>query len=184
MSDNEKIAFFDIKIDKSGVLQFDAMLLNAQTLNDVDIWSFKIRPDEVIEDFDSDIIYNMLNGRVWMGHDIEKVDTPLLKAEFRKIGKPAPTAKSIIDTLHFTSSDTELAKLAIQFGLGRREAYRSFKDCGKNLKAIKKCEAFMPSFVKELPEIKYENDVHPMLCVLKYYHEAVNARRLSEPGKN
>ncbi|CAA7022071.1 unnamed protein product [Microthlaspi erraticum] len=115
-----------------------------------------------------------LNGRIWMGHDITRVETPLLEAEFAKIGKPAPTAKSIIDTLHFTSSDSELAKLAKQFGLGR-QAYGSFKDCGKNLKAIKKCEAFMS--ILEEPERKYEDDVHPMLSVIKYYHdEAVNAR--------
>uniref|UniRef100_A0A1J3D3S4 Protein NEN3 n=1 Tax=Noccaea caerulescens TaxID=107243 RepID=A0A1J3D3S4_NOCCA len=176
MSD-ELIGFFDFKRDRNrkGGLQFGGMLLNPPTLNDIILRSFMIPRGYFLEV--SDTIYDMLNGRVWMGHDIEKVDTPLLEAEFKKINKPAPTALSKIDTLHFTSSDTALGKIAIQVGLGR-QAYGSCKDCRKNLKAIKKCEAFM-AIVGE-PEIKYEVDVHPMLSIIKYHHdEAENARRLS-----
>uniref|UniRef100_A0A1J3DU31 Protein NEN3 n=1 Tax=Noccaea caerulescens TaxID=107243 RepID=A0A1J3DU31_NOCCA len=176
MSNNELIAFFDFKRDKFGDLQFGVELLIPDTLDYIALRSMMIRPDEFLEN--SDTIYDLLNGYIWMGDDIEKVDTPLLEAEFAKIGKPPPTAKSIIDTVHFTSSDTKLARIAIQFGLGR-QAYGSYKDCGKNLKAIKECEAIMSCF--ELPKIKYEDDVHPMLSLIKYYHdEAVNARRLSE----
>uniref|UniRef100_A0A1J3K2T1 Protein NEN1 n=1 Tax=Noccaea caerulescens TaxID=107243 RepID=A0A1J3K2T1_NOCCA len=173
---NELIAFFDFKRDKFEELQFEARLLIPKTLDHVCVCSYYIGPDEFLEA--SDTIYDMLNGRVWMGHDIEKVDTPLLEAEFAKIRKPPPTALSKIDAVHFTSSDTELAIVAKKFGLGR-QAYGSFKDCRKNLKAIMKCEAIMSCF--ELPKIKYEDDVYPMLSLIKYYHdEAVNARRLSE----
>ncbi|CAA7022073.1 unnamed protein product [Microthlaspi erraticum] len=177
MSNNELIAFFDFKRDNFENLQFEAMLLIPKTLDHVALCSHMIRPDEFLKGSASASIYDMLNGRVWMGHDITTVDT-LLEAEFKKIGKPPPTALSKIDELHFTSSNTELAIVAKKFGLGH-QAYGRFKDCGNNLQAIMNCEAIMSCF--ELPEIKYEDDVHPMLSLIKYYHdEAVNTKHFSE----
>ncbi|CAA7022074.1 unnamed protein product [Microthlaspi erraticum] len=178
MSNNELIAFFDFKRDKFGELQFGVRLLIPKTMDHIALRSMMIRrPDEFLEA--SDTIHNLLNGCIWMGHNITRVDIPLLEAEFAKIGKRPPTAVSIIDAVHFTSSDTKLAKIAIQFGLGR-QVHGSYKDCGENFQAIMNCESLL-SCLGGLPEIKYEDDVHPMLSLIKYYHdEAVNTKHFSE----
>jgi DNA polymerase III epsilon subunit-like protein len=40
-------------------------------------------------------IFELLNGRVWCGYNIEQFDIPKLQAAFEKVGHPVPKAHSV-----------------------------------------------------------------------------------------
>lgn len=41
----------------------------------------------------------MLTGRIWAGHNILRFDCVRIKEAFAEIGRPAPEAKGLIDSL-------------------------------------------------------------------------------------
>ncbi|RZR94557.1 hypothetical protein BHM03_00023263 [Ensete ventricosum] len=47
----------------------------------------------------ADNVFNILNGRVWAGHNILRFDCPRIREAFAEIGRPAPEPRGIIDTL-------------------------------------------------------------------------------------
>ena len=47
----------------------------------------------------ADRIFDALNGRVWVGHNINRFDNRIIRQEFERLGRPAPQPKACIDTL-------------------------------------------------------------------------------------
>jgi DNA polymerase III epsilon subunit-like protein len=47
----------------------------------------------------ADVIYNLLHGKIWAGHNITSFDNKSIQREFQKLGKSAPQPVGIIDTL-------------------------------------------------------------------------------------
>lgn len=115
---DEIITFFDFKVDPAGILRFGAIEVLAQTLERCGEFSFMVRPcdnDEApgwtqySDRFSRGSIYRMLNGRIWIGHDIIRSDYPRLKKTFAKIKKVPPTPKFMIDTSHFLCSNSKVS---------------------------------------------------------------------------
>ncbi|KAF2598641.1 hypothetical protein F2Q68_00012524 [Brassica cretica] len=48
-------------------------------------------------------IYDLLNGRIWAGHNIIRFDCVRIKEAFAEIGKAAPEPSGIIDSLGLLS---------------------------------------------------------------------------------
>lgn len=107
MSD-EWVAFFDFKEHESGNLQFGGMTVSSETLESIEEITYYIPSDidgfrknsstrwlkQPVTFLDiSEEIYNMLNGKIWMGYDIIERDIPRLRAEFIKVGKELPAPK-------------------------------------------------------------------------------------------
>ncbi|CAA7024957.1 unnamed protein product [Microthlaspi erraticum] len=163
MSERE-VAFFDFKEHEPGNLQLGGMVVSSETLDSIKELAYFILPN-VSNDFRknkqgatfldlSEHIYNMLNGKIWVGHDIIKRDIPRLRREFKKIGRDFPEPKSVVDTVLFTSSNTRLAKLAVYCSLGETKLGSCF-DCRKNLNSIKECET-IKSIVRVLINLNDE----------------------------
>jgi DNA polymerase III epsilon subunit-like protein len=52
----------------------------------------------------ADHVYNLLDGRVWAGHNILSFDIPRIQEAFAEAGLQAPTAAGVIDTLPLLKS--------------------------------------------------------------------------------
>lgn len=123
-----EIVFFDLETNvpnKSGqrfwVLEFGAIVVSADKLNEIESFSTLIRPKDIsvvslkssridgitrkavenapfFEDV-ADKIFSMLNGRVWAGHNIQRFDCVRIKEAFEDINRAAPVPVGIIDSL-------------------------------------------------------------------------------------
>jgi len=107
------------------------------------------------------MIYDMLNGRIWAGHNIISFDNNCIKESFDRIGVPPPVPFSIIDTLvlirkYFKDQvlpadngeptkqfkNFKLATLGDYFGLGQEE-HRAMSDVRMNIEVMKRCSFMM-----------------------------------------
>ncbi|XP_021838646.1 protein NEN4 [Spinacia oleracea] len=93
----------------------------------------------------ADKIYQVLDGRIWAGHNIQRFDCLRIKEAFAEIGRPAPQPCGIIDSLGVLSDkfgkragDMKMATLANYFGLGQQK-HRSLDDVRMNLEVLKNC---------------------------------------------
>uniref|UniRef100_A0A1J3JMR8 Protein NEN3 n=1 Tax=Noccaea caerulescens TaxID=107243 RepID=A0A1J3JMR8_NOCCA len=184
------IAFFDFKKHASfyGFQQLGLKVITSNKLEEIASVSTFIRPSEEYLALDhgcwlgtaptfSDLstrIYCLLDGQVWMGHDIDQIDIPNLMAEFKKIGEKPPTPRDIIDAVHFTASETELAKAAVHLGLGST-AYGSVESCRKNLEAIMRCGSMMSLFEPDKMRNSDYNDMNPIISLIKSYDDKAQA---------
>lgn len=173
-ADRPEIVFFDLETtiplrvgQKFKVLEFGAILVCPQKLVELKELSTFIRPDDLsliseasvkcngissddvatapkFEDV-ADAIYDFMNGRVWAGHNIVRFDCVRIREAFAEIGRPAPEAKGLIDSLHLLqkkfgrrAGDMKMASLANYFGLGTQK-HRSLDDVRLNLEVLKYC---------------------------------------------
>ncbi|KAH9295310.1 hypothetical protein KI387_038898 [Taxus chinensis] len=90
-------------------------------------------------------VYDLLHGRVWAGHNIASFDCVRIREAFAEIGRTAPEAKGIIDSLRLLqrkfgqrAGDLKMATLAKYFGLGIQK-HRSLDDVRMNLEVLKYC---------------------------------------------
>lgn len=90
-------------------------------------------------------IHELLDGQIWVGHNLASFDSPHLQRAFDEIGHPRPTCAGVIDTLRLVRkrfkdrTDTgghTLEALTIHFGLGN-ERHRSVSDCRHTLEVLK-----------------------------------------------
>ncbi|CAN1224677.1 Protein NEN4 [Linum grandiflorum] len=94
----------------------------------------------------ADRIYEILNGRIWAGHNIQRFDMVRIKEAFAEIGRPAPIPVGCIDSLGVLSQRfgrragnmKVMATLATYFGLGQQK-HRSLDDVRMNLEVLKHC---------------------------------------------
>lgn len=110
-----EFTLFDFKEHEK--MQLGVMLVSSETLDPIIGRAYYFDPSEIENDLkrspDSPKryncfkkIHNMLDNKIWIGHDIIKRDIPALRALFKRIGEKFPTPKSVIDTVLFTSSNT------------------------------------------------------------------------------
>lgn len=123
-----EIVFFDLETNvpkKPGqqfwVLEFGAIVVSAHKLNEIESYTTLIRPKDLsvvpvkssriggitraavkvapsFEDV-AERIFNILNGKVWAGHNIQRFDCVRIKEAFDGINRAAPVPVGIIDSL-------------------------------------------------------------------------------------
>lgn len=123
-----EIVFFDLETtvpNKTGqrfwVLEFGAIVVCPRKLVELESFSTLIRPGDLsavglrssrsdgitrerVENaplFEqvADKIFNILNGRIWAGHNIQRFDCVRIKQAFSEIGRPVPSPLGMIDSL-------------------------------------------------------------------------------------
>ncbi|KAL3633060.1 Protein nen4 [Castilleja foliolosa] len=94
-------------------------------------------------------IFDVLNGRIWAGHNIQRFDCVRIKEAFAKINRHAPTPAGMIDSLGVLTQkfgrragNMKMATLADYFGLGQQK-HRSLDDVRMNLEVLKHCAAVL-----------------------------------------
>lgn len=172
--DRSEIVFFDLETtiplrlgQKFTVLEFGAILVCPRKLVELENFCTLIRPADLslisensvkcngitrsavaaspkFEEV-ADRIFDFLDGRVWAGHNIVRFDCVRIREAFAEIGRPAPEAKGLIDSLHLLqqkfgrrAGDMKMATLANYFGLGSQK-HRSLDDVRLNLEVLKYC---------------------------------------------
>ncbi|MBA0551899.1 hypothetical protein Golob_022756 [Gossypium lobatum] len=183
-----EIVFFDIETtvpNRTGqrfcVLEFGAIVVCPRNLVELESYSTLIKPkdlsvvalrsgrsDGITRDAVANApgfeevahkIFNLLNGRVWGGHNIQRFDCVRIKEAFADIGRPPPVPVGIIDSLGVLTEkfgkragNMKMASLATYFGLGQQK-HRSLDDVRMNLEVLKHCatvlflESSLPSIL-------------------------------------
>ncbi|KAL5728384.1 hypothetical protein ACHQM5_001476 [Ranunculus cassubicifolius] len=169
-----QIVFFDLETtvpsrtrQKHCILEFGAIVVCPRTLVELESYCTLIKPRDLsvvsltsgrtegitrkavatapmLEDV-ADRIYDILNGRIWAGHNIQRFDSPRIREAFAGLGRPAPTPVGMIDSLPILThkfgrraGNMKMATLATYFGLGEQN-HRSLSDVRMNLEVIKHC---------------------------------------------
>ncbi|CAA0820855.1 Protein NEN1 [Striga hermonthica] len=189
--DRSEIAFFDVETTvptRTGqgfaILEFGAILVCPRKLVELRSYSTLVRPadlahitslsvrcngitrDAVVSSPTfaeiSDLVYDLLHGRIWAGHNILRFDCYRIREAFAEINKPAPEPKGTIDSLALLTQkfgrragDMKMASLATYFGLGQ-QTHRSLDDVRMNLEVLKYCATVL-FLESSLPDIFTEN---------------------------
>ncbi|KAL2246582.1 UNVERIFIED_CONTAM: Protein NEN4 [Sesamum indicum] len=168
------IVFFDLETtvpNRTGqrfrVLEFGAIVVCPRNLVELESYCTLIRPgdlsvvpvrsgrsDGIIREavakapsFDevADKIFDILDGRIWAGHNIQRFDCVRIREAFGEINRPAPEPVGIIDSLGVLTQkfgkragNMKMATLADYFGLGQQK-HRSLEDVRLNLEVLKHC---------------------------------------------
>ncbi|KAL8123584.1 protein NEN1-like [Apium graveolens] len=172
--DKSEIVFFDLETtiparpgQKHAILEFGSILVCPKTLMELDNYSTLVQPSDISlisamsvrcngisrEDVVSapsfaqiaDRVFDILDGRIWAGHNINRFDCPRLRDAFQEINRPPPQPKGTIDSLTLLTQrfgrragDMKMASLATYFGLGA-QSHRSLDDVRMNLEVLKYC---------------------------------------------
>ncbi|KAI5057577.1 hypothetical protein GOP47_0027592 [Adiantum capillus-veneris] len=172
------IVFFDVETNVPGyicrsyeLLEFGAVVLNAQGLTEVRSFHTLIRPADLscidrrttdcntitpttVSDAPTfadvaDEIYRLLHGHIWAGHNILKFDILRINEAFSKIGQPAPEPSGVIDTYPLLrktfgkrAGNYKLATLANYCGYGKQE-HRSVADVRMNINVLRSCATML-----------------------------------------
>ncbi|KAI3930648.1 hypothetical protein MKX01_037094 [Papaver californicum] len=149
------------------VLEFGAIIVRPQKLVELKSYCTLIRPGDLsmvslksgrsdgitretvadapmFEDV-ADCIFDILDGKVWPGHNIQRFVCVRIKEAFADISRPPPVPVGIIDSLGVLSQkfgrragNMKMASLANNFGLGQQK-HRSLADVRMNLEVLKHC---------------------------------------------
>ncbi|KAL6520765.1 hypothetical protein OROHE_016946 [Orobanche hederae] len=178
-----------LKGGRFAILEFGAILVCPQKLEELRSYSTLVRPADLscIDSLSdrrngitkeavvtaptfadiADDVYNLLDGRIWAGHNILRFDCHRIKEAFDEINKPAPKPKGITDSLVLLSKkfggragNMKMANLASYFRLGK-QTHRGASSQFINL-------ALIIRTANSIPERSLD-DVHMNLKVLKYY---------------
>ncbi|XP_057805134.1 protein NEN1-like [Salvia miltiorrhiza] len=189
--ERSEIAFFDVETTvptRTGqgfaILEFGAILVCPRKLVELRSYSTLIRPadlshitslsvrcngitkDAVVSapafaDI-ADLVYDLLHGRIWAGHNILRFDCARIREAFAEINRPAPEPKGTIDSLALLTQkfgrragDMKMATLATYFGLGK-QTHRSLDDVRMNLEVLKYCATVL-FLESSLPDIFTDN---------------------------
>eukprot|EP01018_Ginkgo_biloba_P037876 Gb_18565 [translate_table: standard] len=174
LKNRQEIVFFDVETtvpsrtrQKFTVLEFGAILVCPRKLVEIEHFCTLIRPADLsiisqtsarcngitrdavaaaptFEEI-ADKIFDFLDGRIWAGHNILRFDCARIREAFAQIGRPAPEAKGLIDSLFLLrqkfgrrAGDMKMATLANYFELGKQK-HRSLDDVRMNLEVLKYC---------------------------------------------
>ncbi|XP_031486544.1 protein NEN1-like [Nymphaea colorata] len=200
--DRTEIVFFDVETSvpfrsgqKHALLEFGAIVVCPRRLEELRSYSTLVRPADlscvsptsvrcngITRDALStapsfhqvaELVYDMLNGRVWAGHNILRFDCLRIREAFAEIGRPAPEPKGIIDSLELLTrrfgrraGNMKMATLASYFGLGQQK-HRSLDDVRMNLEVVKYCATvlFLESSLPEVLMVDSSNMVKQCHCV-------------------
>ncbi|GJN36422.1 hypothetical protein PR202_gb25281 [Eleusine coracana subsp. coracana] len=184
----DEIVFFDVETTAPScdgrwcLLEFGAILVCPRKLVEVDSYATLIRPGDLsavsrrfITEEKTTMssapafeevagkIFEILDGRVWAGHNIQRFDCPRIREAFAEISRPAPEPAGIIDSLNVLAGDfgrragdLKMATLASYFGIGKQK-HRSLDDARMNLEVLKHCatvlllESSLPQILRTTP---------------------------------
>ncbi|ESQ31799.1 hypothetical protein EUTSA_v10004100mg [Eutrema salsugineum] len=191
--DRLEIAFFDVETtipfrpgQKYEILEFGSILVCPKKLVELRNYSSLVRPANLSnitpksvncngikqEDVKSermfadiaDEVYDILQGRIWAGHNILRFDIPRIREAFAEIGREPPEPKGTIDSLVLLTQkfgrragDMKMATLAAYFGLGK-QTHRSLDDVRMNFEVLKYCATVL-LLESSLPDELVENSV-------------------------
>ncbi|KAK2632008.1 hypothetical protein EUGRSUZ_L02130, partial [Eucalyptus grandis] len=164
-----EVVIFDLEtiIETEAIIEFGAIIVCPQTLVEKEYFSSLVRPrhdeefggfeersnglnmDEIVSSniYFSDIahtVYDMLDGRIWVGHYIKNFDCGLLEDAFHEIQQPPPKPLDVIDTWELCEmfrgevDNLKMATLAEYLGLGE-QIHRSLADVRLNLRLFRRC---------------------------------------------
>ncbi|KAJ8543713.1 hypothetical protein K7X08_025331 [Anisodus acutangulus] len=186
-----EIVFFDLETNvpskpgqKFWVLEFGAMIVCSRNLVELENYCTLIRPGDLsvvglksgrtdgirrkaVADAPSfeqvaEKIFSILDGRIWVGYNIQRFNCVRIKAAFAEIGRPAPVPVGIIDSLGVLSEkfgkragNMKMASLAAYFGLGEQK-HRSLDDVRMNLEVLKHCATVL-FLESSLPDLSIGN---------------------------
>ncbi|XP_020103468.1 protein NEN4 [Ananas comosus] len=126
-------------------------------------------------------IFEILNGRVWVGHNIQRFDCPRIREAFADIGQPPPEPTGVIDSLPLLTQgfgrragDLKMATLASYFGLGQQK-HRSLDDARMNLEVIKHCATVL-LLESSLPQILWSKKMESAGVVTRSRANAASCR--------
>ncbi|XP_051115680.1 protein NEN1 [Andrographis paniculata] len=189
--DRSEIVFFDVETtvpNRPGqghtILEFGAILVCPRKLVELRSYSTLVKPADLsritslsvrcngitreavvaapaFEDV-ADVVYDLLHGRIWAGHNILRFDCARVKEAFAEINRSPPEPRGTLDSLAILTQkfgrragDMKMASLATYFGLGR-QTHRSLDDVRMNLEVLKYCATVL-FLESSLPEIFTEN---------------------------
>ncbi|CAN8264793.1 unnamed protein product [Cochlearia groenlandica] len=191
--DRSEIAFFDVETtipfrvgQRYEILEFGSILVCPKKLVELRSYSSLVRPanlsnitaksikcngikrDDVVSEPSfadiADIIYDILHGRIWAGHNILRFDCPRIREAFAEIGRDPPEPKGTIDSLALLTQrfgrragDMKMATLAAYFGLGN-QTHRSLDDVRMNFEVLKYCATVL-FLESSLPDELVENSI-------------------------
>ncbi|KAJ3684659.1 hypothetical protein LUZ61_013823 [Rhynchospora tenuis] len=185
-----ELVFFDVETtmptgadSRCWMLEFGAILVCPRKLVEIGSYCTLIRPTDLsvvpphrisgitreavssappFEDV-ADQIYKIMNGRVWVGHNIRRFDCLRLKEAFADIGRPPPEPIGMIDSLNVLqqgfgrrAGDLKMATLASYFKIGPQK-HRSIDDARMNLEVIKHCATVL-FLESSLPNVLSNNN--------------------------
>lgn len=189
--DKTEIAFFDLETtiptrtgQKHAILEFGSILVCPRTLVELDNYTTLVQPSDIslISDLSvrcngisrqdvvsapsfgqiADRVFDILDGRIWAGHNINRFDCPRLREAFQEINRAAPEPKGTIDSLVLLTQkfgrragDMKMASLATYFGLGE-QSHRSLDDVRMNLEVLKYCATVL-FLESSLPDVLTAN---------------------------
>ncbi|KAL5985977.1 Protein nen4 [Asimina triloba] len=174
---SNEIVFFDVETTmplqngRRWILEFGAILVCPRKLVELESYCTLIRPGDLsavppksgrlegitrstVTDAPTfsdvaDQIFDMLNGRIWAGHNILRFDSARIREAFADIGRPAPEPAGMIDSLTVLADkfgrragNLKMATLAAYFGLGQQK-HRSLDDVRMNLEVLKHCATIL-----------------------------------------
>ncbi|KAM7475649.1 hypothetical protein LguiB_022892 [Lonicera macranthoides] len=172
--DRSEIAFFDLETSfptRPGqgftILEFGSILVCPRKLIELESYSTLVRPTDLsfISNLSirgngitrdavlssptfaqiADTVHDILDGRIWAGHNIVRFDCARIREAFAEINRPPPLPKGTIDSLALLTQsfgrragDMKMASIATYFGL-RKQTHRSLDDVRLNLEILKYC---------------------------------------------
>nr|GMC57783.1 protein nen4 [Ipomoea batatas] len=173
-----QIVFFDLETTvpkKAGqrfwVLEFGAIVVCPRRLAELESYCTLIRPRDLsavavrsgrsggitrgavanaphFEEV-ADKIFDIMDGRIWAGHNIQRFDCVRIKEAFAAVGRPSPLPVGTIDSLGVLTQkfgrragNMKMATLAEYFGLGQQK-HRSLDDVRMNMEVLKHCATVM-----------------------------------------
>ncbi|KAL3347311.1 hypothetical protein AABB24_021140 [Solanum stoloniferum] len=171
--EHDPIVFFDLERRWSNpgqdwvLLEFGSIFVCPRRLIELDSYSTLIRPDDpLFLDTFSDLsngitrealasaphfsevaekIYQILDGKIWAGHNIQRFDSVKIKEAFDGINWPSPEYRHLIDSLPLLKKwfgkrarNMKLDSLATYFRF-EDQVHRSLDDVRMNLEVIKHC---------------------------------------------
>lgn len=185
--DRSEIVFFDVETtvptrtgQRHSILEFGAILVCPRKLVELRSYSSLVRPTDLshISSLSvrcngitreavvsapsfgdiADVVYDLLHGRIWAGHNILRFDCARVREAFAEIQRAPPVPRGTIDSLAILTQkfgrragDMKMASLASYFGLGQ-QTHRSLDDVRMNLEVVKYCATVL-FLESSLPDI-------------------------------
>jgi DNA polymerase III epsilon subunit-like protein len=175
------LLFYDIEttIPPTDVIEFGGIALEESGLFEIESFSTLIRSDRIndesvgcngitlamVADAPSfadvaDRIFAIMDGQIWVGHNINAFDNTHIRKAFSRIGRKPPEPRMCIDTLPLLrktfgkrAGDMKMASLGNYFGLGK-ERHRAIEDCRMTVEVLKSCSTIL--FLEE--EVGYGSE--------------------------
>ncbi|CAK9165905.1 unnamed protein product [Ilex paraguariensis] len=204
-----EIVFFDLETtvpkipgQRFWVLEFGAIVVCPQKLSELESFCTLIRPGDLsavalrssrcdgitreavanapmFEEV-ADKVFDIMDGRIWAGHNIQRFDCVRIKEAFAEIGRPAPVPVGLIDSLGVLTQkfgrragNMKMATLAAYFGIGKQK-HRSLEDVRMNLEVLKHCATVL--FLEStLPSLLIKGKFHNSPSVTTRSRSALNS---------